>query len=96
MDHAVTVGHAVRAMGPYSLAMDNGPARADETADRLGKVGDLWGDPVEVSRLRREDFDFVKPRSRADDVLSCNNAPSSETPRGHQFPMAFLIRAGTP
>jgi hypothetical protein len=26
--------------------------------------GELWGDPFEVTRSRREDFDFVKPRSR--------------------------------
>jgi leucyl aminopeptidase len=56
-------------------------------------AGDLWGDPFEVSRLRREDFDFVQPKSRADDTLSCNNLPSSGTARGHQFPMAFLCLA---
>ncbi|PFX15966.1 putative aminopeptidase W07G4.4 [Stylophora pistillata] len=27
------------------------------------------------------------------EVLQCNNSPSSRTPRGHQFPAAFLIRA---
>ena len=26
-------------------------------------------------------------------MLSCNNAPSSATPRGHQFPAAFLAIA---
>ena len=35
----------------------------------------------------------MQPKSRADDVLSCNNAPSSATERGHQFPMAFLCLA---
>lgn len=88
---ATLTGHSVRAMGPYPLAMDNGAARG--AAEALGHCGDVWGDPIELSRLRREDFDFVKPRSKADDVLSCNNAPSSDTPRGHQFPMAFLILA---
>ena len=39
------------------------------------RVGDVVGDAFEVSRLRREDFDFVQPRSLADDTLSCNNAP---------------------
>ena len=51
------------------------------------------GDPFEVSRLRREDYDFVQGKTLADDVLQCNNAPSSATPRGHQFPAAFLVRA---
>lgn len=92
---ATLTGHAGRAVGPYSIALDNGPARQAGIADRLGRVGDLWADPFEVSRLRREDFAFVSPRTQADDVLSCNNAPSSATARGHQFPMAFLaIAAG--
>lgn len=90
---ATLTGHANRAVGPYNIALDNGPARAAGVAESLSKQGDQWGDPFEVSRLRREDYDFVAPRSRADDLLSCNNLPSSATPRGHQFPMAFLAIA---
>ncbi|MEO1233707.1 MAG: leucyl aminopeptidase family protein [Myxococcota bacterium] len=90
---ATLTGHVGRAVGPYTAALDNGPARALRTADRLAEAGDRWGEPVEVSRLRREDWDFVRPRTSADDVLSCNNAASSVTPRGHQFPMAFLAVA---
>jgi leucyl aminopeptidase len=90
---ATLTGHASRAVGPYNIALDNGPARAIGIAEKLMAAGDRFGDPFEVSRLRREDFDFVQPHSKADDVLSCNNAPSSATPRGHQFPMAFLYLA---
>lgn len=90
---ATLTGHAGRAVGPYNIALDNGPARDVAFADQLARIGDQWGDPFEVSRLRREDFDFVAPRSKADDVLSCNNLPSSGTARGHQFPMAFLAIA---
>ncbi|MBI5853275.1 MAG: leucyl aminopeptidase family protein [Planctomycetes bacterium] len=90
---ATLTGHSGRAVGPYNIALDNGPARALGVAESLASAGDLWGDPFEVSRLRREDFDFVAPRSRADDTLSCNNAPSTMTNRGHQFPMAFLAIA---
>ena len=90
---ATLTGHAGRAVGPYNIALDNGPARLAAVAESLGHQGDLWGDPFEVSRLRREDYDFVQPRTKADDVLSCNNAPSSATARGHQFPMAFLAIA---
>ncbi len=90
---ATLTGHAARAVGPYTIALDNGPARAAAGADAHARPGDLVGDPVEVSRLRREDFAFVRPRSTADDVLQCNAKPSSETARGHQFPMAFLCRA---
>jgi len=90
---ATLTGHAGRAVGTYSIAMDNGPARSAGIAESLFKEGDLWGDCFALSRLRREDFEIVAPRTRADDVLSCNNLPSSGTPRGHQFPMAFLISA---
>jgi leucyl aminopeptidase len=90
---ATLTGHAGRAMGTYNIALDNGPARKAGVAESLAKEGDLWGDPFELSRLRREDFEFVEPRSKADEVLSCNNLPSSMTARGHQFPMAFLAIA---
>lgn len=90
---ATLTGHAGRAVGPYSIALDNGPARADGVSARLQEAGERWGDPFETSRLRREDFAFVQPRTLADDVLSSNNAPSSVTARGHQFPMAFLAIA---
>ncbi|MEM9112621.1 MAG: leucyl aminopeptidase family protein [Myxococcota bacterium] len=90
---ATLTGHSGRAVGPYSISLDNGPARAAGISESLGKAGDLWADPVELSRLRREDYDFVAPRSAADDVLSSNNGPSTQTARGHQFPMAFLLRA---
>ena len=36
---------------------------------------------------------MVRGRSEYEDVLQCNNVASSGTPRGHQFPAAFLIRA---
>jgi leucyl aminopeptidase len=92
---ATLTGHAARAVGCYSIAIDNRPARQAGTAQRLAEAGDAFGDPFDISRLRREDWDFVKPHTKADDVLSCNNLPSSGTPRGHQFPMAFLaITAG--
>ncbi len=90
---ATLTGHAGRAVGPYNIALDNGPARAHGAAESLMQAGDALGDPFEVSRLRREDWDFVRPRSKADDTLSCNNLPSSGTARGHQFPMAFLCLA---
>ncbi|GAB4196786.1 MAG: peptidase M17 [Wenzhouxiangellaceae bacterium] len=90
---ATLTGHAALAMGPYSAFVQNGPAEQQGIGNSLEQNGDRWGDPGQVSRSRREDFDFVKPRTRADDVLSSNNAPSSGTPRGHQFPFAFLAIA---
>ena len=90
---ATLTGHAGRAVGPYSILIENGAARAKGVGRAIDEAGERWGDPFEVSRLRREDFDFIRPRSKADDVLSCNNEPSSATSRGHQFPMAFLAVA---
>ncbi|MFK7742660.1 MAG: leucyl aminopeptidase family protein [Planctomycetota bacterium] len=90
---ATLTGHAGKAVGDYNIGLDNGPARSLCTSENLMRFGDLLGDPFEVSRLRREDYDFVAGKTKADDVLQCNNAPSSLTARGHQFPAAFLVRA---
>jgi leucyl aminopeptidase len=77
---ATLTGHAGRASGPLQHRARQRPcAHARHAAESLMRLGDVLGDPFEVSRLRREDFDFVQPRSKADDVLSCNNAPSSAT-----------------
>ncbi len=90
---ATLTGHAGRAMGPYSILIENGAARDRRVAATLDALGERWGDVFETSTLRREDYDFVKPRSAADDVLSSNNLPSVGTPRGHQYPAAFLTVA---
>ncbi len=90
---ATLTGHAARAVGPYTALVENGAAKRQQLSARLAAVGELWADPHEVSTSRREDFAFIRPRTSADDVLSCNNAPSSVTARGHQFPMAFLVVA---
>lgn len=91
---ATLTGHAARAVGPYSAYVENGPARAAKVSRQLADIGDLWADGAELSRSRREDYDFIKPRTLADDVISSNNAPSAITARGHQFPMAFLALVG--
>jgi len=91
---ATLTGHAVLAMGEaYSIAMDNGPARCEQHAQHLQKIGHLLSDPFEISTIRREDYNFVAGRNEYEDVIQCNNQPSSRTPRGHQFPAAFMIRA---
>lgn len=90
---ATLTGHSVIAVGGYNIAMDNKPARALGIAAGLADAGEDWGDPFELSRLRREDFAIIAPPTINEDVLSCNEKPSSQTPRGHQFPMAFLAIA---
>ncbi|MGM0481622.1 MAG: M17 family metallopeptidase [Pseudomonadota bacterium] len=88
---ATLTGHAALAKGPYTALVPNGVARRDQLAQGLFDTGEVFGDPAEISWSRREDFDFVKGRTLSDDLLSSNNGSSATTPRGHQFPMAFLV-----
>ena len=87
---ATLTGHAARSLGPYTALLENGVSRTPGLGQKMEDKGDLLSDPCETTRSRREDYDFVKPRTKADDLLSSNNAPSAITARGHQFPMAFL------
>jgi len=92
---ATLTGHVYRAFGPYVGAIGNGAAERAGTLALLDKLGEAWGEPLERSRPRREDYSFVAPRSSAEDVVSSNRLASVSTPRGHQFPFAFLdIAAG--
>lgn len=90
MSIATLTGHAARSMGPYTALVENAPARRYGLSQAMSDNGDIWGDPCEISRSRREDWSFIAPHTKADDVMSCNNAASAVTARGHQFPMAFL------
>lgn len=89
---ATLTGHAIIAMGPnYFCAMDNGPARQIKNVQKIQEGGDIMGDPCEISMIRAEDYEFHKGKSEYEDVLQCNNCPSTRTPRGHQSPSAFMI-----
>jgi leucyl aminopeptidase len=90
---ATLTGHVVRAYGGYPALVENSAAKKQGVAATLAEVGQLWGEPFEVSRLRPEDFDKVADKNGAADVVSSNNGPSSITARGHQYPAAFLIKA---
>ena len=90
---ATLTGHAALAVGPYTILVPNGIARRQNVANAIAEAGEIWGDGCEISRSRREDWKIIKPRSKADDVLSSNNGPSVSIARGHQFPMAFLSLA---
>ena len=93
MSLATLTGHAAIAFGPYTALVENGPAISAKVGETIAANGELWADAAERSLSRREDYNFVQGRTKADDVLSSNNAPSVSTPRGHQFPMAFLAIA---
>jgi len=93
MTIATLTGHAVMAVGPYTSVMDNGAARKEGFASKLQATGDLYADMFEVNTIRKEDYEFIKDKSgEFVDVLQCNNAPSTRTPRGHQFPAAFMLK----
>lgn len=87
---ATLTGHVYRAYGPYVGAIANGTATRAGLVDLVDRLGEIWGEPVERSRPRREDYSFVAARGPAEDVVSSNRAASVATPRGHQFPFAFL------
>lgn len=87
---ATLTGHAALSKGPYTALVPNAAAQAAGLVERLMGASETWADPAELSPSRREDFDFVRGRTKADDLLSSNNGPSATTRRGHQFPMAFL------
>jgi leucyl aminopeptidase len=72
----------------------NGPAREAGLDITLEASGDSVGDPVEVSRLRREDYEFITAETApTEDIRQNGTGSSAVTSRGHQFPAAFLIRA---
>ena len=78
----------------YSITIV-GPAKKENFAINLQATGETYGDPFEVSTMRREDHDLIKDKSgEFVEILQCNNAASSRTPRGHQFPGAFLQHVG--
>lgn len=87
---ATLTGHAALAHGPLTALVENGAAVAAQVGEQLERVGDAWGDPCARTRLRAEDYAFIAGRTAAEDVISCNALPSARTPRGHQFPAAFL------
>lgn len=89
---ATLTGHACLAAGEYSIIMENGPARDRQISRKIQEAGEKIGDLFEVSSIRREDYEFNKGKSEYEDILQCNNLPSSRTPRGHQIPAAFLIQ----
>ena len=95
MSVATLTGHVYRAYGPYVGAVGNRASRDGGVLAALDRHAEAWGEPMESSRPRREDYAFVAPKSSAEDVLSSNRLASVATPRGHQFPFAFLdIAAG--
>merc|ERR1712156_947737 len=82
-------GSAVRAYGPYTAIMDNGPAKEEKFALSLQETGELFGDKFEVTTVQKEDFNYIKDKTgEYGEVLQIGDKSSKS--RGHQYPCAFL------
>ena len=46
--------------------MDNGPAMKENFAHNLQATGDVYGDPFEVSTMRKEDHEAIKVTKSVD------------------------------
>uniref|UniRef100_A0A5S6R5Z1 CYTOSOL_AP domain-containing protein n=1 Tax=Trichuris muris TaxID=70415 RepID=A0A5S6R5Z1_TRIMR len=89
---ATLTGHACLTVGNgYSIAVCNGPAQKNGEAEKLRAASMFVADIVEVSSLRREDYDANVGQSEYEDLMQSNTESSVRTPRGHTIPAAFLI-----
>ncbi|GFO34450.1 aminopeptidase w07g4.4 [Plakobranchus ocellatus] len=87
---ATLTGHAASMVGRhYTVILDNGPAMAQNIAQSMQAAGEEYGEPLEISRIRREDYKNHKGESQYDDIRQTGSSSS----RGHQGPAAFLIMA---
>jgi len=90
MTVATLTGHARMALGNYTAVMDNGPAMKENFAHNLQATGDVYGDPFEVSTMRKEDHEVIKDKSgEFVDILQLPHLPAARI-RGHQYAGAFL------
>ena len=86
---ATLTGSAIRAYGPYTAIMDNGPAKKEKFALNLQETGELFGDKFEVTTVQKEDFKYIKDKTgEYGEVLQIGDKSSKS--RGHQYPCAFL------
>jgi len=75
------------------IVMDNAVARLTSNAEKLQASGETMGDPIEISRVRREDFYSHEGCAEGDDVVQASNKRSRKVQRGHQGLAAFLMMA---
>ncbi|XP_076265860.1 dipeptidase B [Rhynchophorus ferrugineus] len=91
---ATLTGHACLTVGlGYSIVVDNGPAYKASFCRELQQYSEEIGDPFEISTLRREDIKDHRGVAEGDDVVQGQPKPSSQSMRGHQGPVAFLLLA---
>jgi leucyl aminopeptidase len=91
---ATLTGHACLTVGlGYSIVIDNGPAYKTDHCRKLQKASEEIGDPFEISTLRKVDISSHRGVMEGDDVIQGASKPSTQSMRGHQGPMGFLLLA---
>jgi len=86
---ATLTGAAVRAYGPYTGIMDNGPAKKENFASKLQETGELYGDMFEISNIRKDEFEYIKDKTGDyGEILQIGKGNSKN--RGQIYPAAFL------
>ncbi|VDL91327.1 unnamed protein product [Schistocephalus solidus] len=90
---ATLTGHARTTYLDYPAVMDNGPARKINAASSLKNAGDKISDMVEISTIRREDYEITNGQSEYEDLMQSYHKGTSDYGRGHQLAAAFLLRA---
>ena len=69
--------------------MSNGPARSLKIDHILEEAGSMIGDPYEISRIRKEDYENYKGKSEYEDLTQIQK-PGSRS-RGHQGIFDILL-----
>jgi len=87
--HLFTIGtmtvHAKLAVGEgYPIILDNSVARAEDHAQRVQAVGTAFGEPFEISILRKDDFDSNKGKVMGEDLVQSECCTHAVTMRAHQ------------
>ncbi|XP_012945504.1 probable cytosol aminopeptidase [Aplysia californica] len=77
----------------YPVVVENAASRALGVGANLELIGDRGGSPVEVSRLRKEDFAANLASNDPEADLVAYPGPSTSVNRGHQQPVAFILQA---
>ncbi|VDL94138.1 unnamed protein product [Schistocephalus solidus] len=90
---ATLTGHVGQAFGKLTAVMDNGPAKKSGEAFKLRDGGALIADIIEISNLRREDYEVCYPVSEYEDLQQRNTHANTIKYRGHQYPAAWMIMA---
>ncbi|KAL1498053.1 hypothetical protein ABEB36_008913 [Hypothenemus hampei] len=91
---ATLTGHAYLTVGlGYSIVVDNGPAYKVGHCRRLQEASEEIGDPFEISTLRKVDISSHRGVAEGDTVIQGQPKPSSQSQRGHQGPVGFLLLA---